>query len=217
MPNDTITKLAERHLKRAKEPSAQYKPILALVGEASPFLLSVEKTAGMAGIQTIHGYREGYACVVDKETTKEIPPLTKEDDIDYLEHEGTSCVSQAAYELLMEYGVAGKNVTIVGRGHAVKGLAEHLLAEDASVAVTHSKTGEKKLQKLLDAADIAVIATPVLDAQPVNCKLVLDISGVTKASTKAILSACGATYITGIGRLTTAILSERVASSEKFR
>lgn len=135
-------------------------------------------------------------------------------DVDCVNTTGMSSVAEATYELLHGANmVSGKSICIIGRGHAVQGLAEQLIRRDATVTVCHSKTQLKPIftndgeHEMYPAADIVICAAPKLDGVILAHELVIDISGAAK-------DACvnkKATYFSGIGPLTIATLVNRIA------
>lgn len=135
-------------------------------------------------------------------------------DVDCVNTTGMSSVAEATYELLQGANlVSGKSICIIGRGHAVQGLAERLIRCDATVTVCHSKTQLKPIftndgeHEMYPAADIVICATPKLDGVILAHELVIDISGAAK-------DACAnkkAAYFSGIGPLTIATLVNRIA------
>lgn len=157
-------------------------------------------------------FREG-SFIVDKEELK----IEEWDgpaayDLDNVFHPGMSCTAMACAAILDALGpVAGKNVCIIGRGHAVKGLADALVAADATVTVCHSKT-----KSLLDAtynADVVINATPgthpLYDITKSVGNVVLDISGSLDAwKGSGLLTYVGPQEI---GRLNTALALNRFA------
>ena len=189
------------------------KPKLAIMGdvENSPFLRAVKKKADWFGL-TYQVYpsdsrRSFYArpVIYDRETC-EPSILDKGADIDKAQHAGMSCVAEAVYLLLKRMDlIAGKDITIVGRGHAVKGLAKALLDEDATVTVAHSKT-----VCCLEATrhkDVVIYATPAMDkiiAYDTN-KLVIDIG---KCVPRPGWFYCE--YLDNIGKLTVSVLMSRL-------
>ena len=146
---------------------------------------------------------------MDRETCDTVVHLPAEADVDNLFNPGMSCVAEAAYEFLFDMiALEGKTVTIVGRGHAVDGLAEKLLELDATVTVAHSHT--KDLYKAMNGQDVVVLATPVVPAFPLANELVLDIGGTLPKEMVDQLPP-GCQYMGRIGRLTNSILLARVA------
>lgn len=211
---ETILKAAsQRHLNAVA--AKTNKSSLLLVGShSSPFLRSVNRLAQEVGVNShILSYLPPLIgdckVVVDRETCDTVVHLPAEADVDNLFNPGTSCVAEAAYEFLFDMvALEGKTVTIVGRGHAVQGLAEKLLKLNATVTVAHSHT--KDLYKAMNGQDVVVLATPVVPAFPLANELVLDIGGTLPKEMVDQLPP-GCQYEGRIGRLTNSILLARVA------
>lgn len=189
---------------RAHLPS---KHMLYLLGsKESYFLTAVEhkcKSFKIPCVITNTPYNDTIN-VIDKETFNgHILNMSDICDIDHMYHDGMSSVSQAVSDILSQYGVTGKHVVIVGRGHAVKGLDKVLLANDATVTVCHSKTAH--IQDHITSADILILATPKLDIEPYigNKDLVIDVGDVLKK--KPIDN-----YTNRLGKLTISILLNRL-------
>lgn len=202
--------------------ASDYKSDLLLVGShSSPFLRSVNRLAKEVGIDTyILSYLPSLIgnckVVVDRETcTTAVTNLPAEADVDNLYNPGTSCVSYAAYTFLEAFadlssptGLEGKTITVVGEGHAVKGLAEGLVKSNATVTVAHSHT--KNLAETMYNQDIVVLATPTVMEPPRPKELVLDIGGALNPALIKKLPV-GCKYEGHIGKLTNAVLLSRVA------
>lgn len=87
-----------------------------------------------------------------------------------------SCTAEACLWILEELNATeGAHVCIIGRGHAVKGLAERLLLRDATVTVCHSKTRDITWPSLW--ADVIINSAPTMRPIPTADCTVLDISG----------------------------------------
>lgn len=211
---DTIVKAAaQSHLNEVA--TKTYTPSLLLVGShSSPFLRSVNRLAQEVGMDAhILSYLPPLIgdckVVVDRETCDTVVHLPAEADVDNLYNPGTSCVAEATYELLSALmDLDGKTITIVGRGHAVKGLAEKLIESNSTVTIAHSHT--KDLYKAMNGQDVVVLATPVVPAFPLVNELVLDIGGTLPKKMVDQLPP-GCQYEGRIGRLTNSILLARVA------
>mgnify|MGYP000852974025 CR=1 FL=1 len=213
IPETTLKVAYQFHLNAVAAQS--YTPSLLLVGShSSPFLRSVNRLAQEVGIDShILSYLPPLIgdckVVVDRETCDTVVHLPAEADVDNLFNPGMSCAAEAAYEFLFDtIALEGKTVTIVGRGHAVDGLAEKLLELDATVTVAHSHT--KDLYKAMNGQDVVVLATPVVPAFPLANELVLDIGGTLPKEMVDQLPP-GCQYMGKIGRLTNSILLARVA------
>ena len=192
--------------------AAKQKPFpLYLMGGETPFLKSIAKKADRLGVKYefipyIADMRR--PCVVDVETIKDPFWLTANADIDAVDKEDMpSCCSEAIGDTIKEIGAEGKNITIIGRGHAVQGLAKMLLYCNATVTVVHSKTNN--LYEATRFADIIVVAAPVTPAQvaPLADKIVIDVSGTFKGFVDDKL------YIGNIGKLTTSYILWRAVEA----
>lgn len=133
--------------------------------------------------------------------------LTAREDIDT--GRSLSACAEAIIAILEELtDLRGKNVLIIGRGGAVKGLAEELIDDDATVTVCHSHT--KDICDLSLHADIVVSAENCQKYIPlcVLDKITVDVSGKRAASKRL-----DSVYVSAseIGRLTCAILANRAA------
>ena len=199
---------------------------VVLVGKAdSVFLSLVAKRCAYFGIQPIFQYpqvdvlRTPSHCAVvfdtdDKSVTTRCNSAIMLGDIDCVNTTGMSSVAEATYELLQGANlVSGKSICIIGRGHAVQGLAAMLSKFDATVTVCHSKTRLDPIFahdgecRMYPAADIVICATPQLNGCILAHELVVDLSWAAK-------DACvnkKAAYFSGIGPLTIAILVNRIA------
>lgn len=115
--------------------------------------------------------------------------------------DGSAC-ALGVEALLTALGVPGKTVVIIGRGHAVDGLAPALIRRSATVISCNSKTPPEKIQSLVDLADYVVNASPYNGFTVDDGKTVLDVSGVMENPDYN----CG-----DIGALTTTILAYRAS------
>lgn len=104
--------------------------LLLLGSYESVFLKAVKRKADLLGIDcdlTQYPCPPYEAVVVDRETAPFDIKLTAEVDIDHSYSQGMSSVSQATLALLLALDlVYAKDITIVGRGHAVQNLAKYL-------------------------------------------------------------------------------------------
>lgn len=182
---------------------------LFLVGDETPFLKAIKKKAANLGIYCVYKNRVDLnvtPTVVDTETYKEPFHLINQQDIDKIQCDGISCCANAILAFLTNIDIAGKNITILGRGHAVKGLAHTLISNtDATITVCHSKT--RNLYESTLFADILVVAAPVKPVQVSSLagKIVIDVSGTFKGFVPEDR------YVGNIGKLTTSILLNRAA------
>ncbi|MDD6530677.1 MAG: hypothetical protein PUF41_11995 [Prevotella copri] len=210
--NDVVSELSERIDAITKSQSHGEK--LVLIGGYTPFLNAIRKKAEKLGIQCVNATdadkAETTPVVVDTEICKTIFELSDQVDIDQIEHNGLSSCAQAiaeAFDYL--HTLDGSNVTIIGRGHSVQGLADILVRwNNCTVTVCHSQT--KNLYESTRYADVIVVAAPVKPAQVSSLagKTIIDVSGTFK-------DFVGDEYYVGnIGRLTTSILLNRAVNVE---
>jgi hypothetical protein len=186
---------------------------IALVGDDNPYFRAIRKAGAKFGITVVDGFRDTMPVLVDAHSGKECV-LTEQNDIDHLVTDGMSCVAEATLILLRSYGLVGKHVAVVGRGHAVKGLAAALLKENATVTVCHSHT--RFLSVVLRCADIVVVAAPIKERfRGLTCNVFVDIAEAFKDREEPLKMVCD--YTRHIGKLTVAILLERLANKQKER
>lgn len=177
--------------------------------DKSPFLRAVVSKARKLNIPC-QEYKwkksHHYSVLIDREL---VTPwcLGLGEDIDNLQHDGMSCVAEAVFMLLNKLNlIEGKNITIVGRGHSVKGLAECLLAHNATVTVAHSKTDS--LIHATGGQNVVIYATPGLD-KPIaydTTDLVVDLGNCVPGTDYLCCP-----YVNNIGRLTVSVLLSRHA------
>lgn len=178
----------------------------------SVFLKAVQRKASAFGIEcdfTPNVDPPYQGIIVDKETAPPDIRLGADVDIDHSFTPGMSAVSQAVLTLLFALNlVGGKNITVVGRGHAVQGLAERLIANDATVTVAHSKT--KELWDAVRDRDVVVYATPSLRQKITygTRDLVIDLG-----SCFPFPELLDCPYVNKIGQLTVSTLLNRFAKN----
>lgn len=195
---------------RANLPS---KRTLVLLGdlEKSPFLRALKRKADSFGVDVVTNFKPVTACcvVADKETfgdVRRVWRLSAMEDLDNQYHDGMSGVSEAVLFLLNRKNLVNKrNITIVGRGHSVKGLAEALTAHDATVTIAHSHT--PCLLTATKGKDVVIYATPRLDKVIAydTTELVIDLGGVVKYNSWFYCD-----YVKNIGPLTISLLLNRL-------
>lgn len=209
--NQIIKKLSEELDSQTRELASHSGVLLLLGASDSVFLNAVATKAKRLGINCEYTYNfktQSYqGVVVDTETApKNFKCLVSEDaDIDRSCHTGMSAVSQATLALLLAAGlVCRKDITIVGRGHAVKDLAQHLIDDDATVTVAHSKT--TSLFKATENRDVVIYATPTItqDISYSTRSLVIDLGNSVPHPDRL-----SCPYVNRIGQLTTSILLNR--------
>lgn len=195
---------------------------LLLFGDKdSVFLKAIKRKANLFGIgcdfhDTLN--RPYNAVVADNENKKARGyPFPVELDIDHVHTPGMSCVAEAVLTILLSAGlVSGNNITVVGRGHAVQGLADELIEHDATVTIAHSKTTNMLLATF--GRDVVVYATPQITWERVCEKpsfdtscLVIDIGNCFDKKTRERFK-CD--YVGNIGRLTVSILLNRAVKNK---
>lgn len=187
-------------------------PYFAVVGDDSPFIKAVKSKAKKFGLTYEEYPGDSRKCFVttpviyDRETC-EANILDKEADVDRTKFDGMSCVAEAIYLLLKRMDlIAYKDITIVGRGHAVKGLAEKLIAGDATVTVAHSKT--RRLAFATDCKDVLIFATPEITGPVYNDTkdLVIDLGECFEENACRL----GCEYTKDIGKLTVSVILSRL-------
>lgn len=187
--------------------------LLLLGSRDSVFLKALAKKAEILGIDfdfTYHLNPPYRGVVVDTETAPPNLKLTADVDIDNSFHLGMSAVSQATLTLLLAAGlVYEKDITIVGRGHAVQDLAHHLIDNNATVTVAHSKT--TNLFKATENRDAVIYATPTItqDISYNTRDLVIDLGNSVSHPDRF-----NCPYVNRIGQLTTSILLNRFVRNE---
>lgn len=140
-------------------------------------------------------------------------PEDKTLDLDCIGQSGLSCTAEACMYILRALNaMEGKHVCIIGRGHAVKHLANRLLYRNATVMVCHSKT--RDLLSCTYWADVIVNGAPgtqpLSDVTRSRNSVVLDISGSLSSWENSNIM----TYIgpRDIGRLNTSLVLNRFAT-----
>lgn len=160
--------------------------------------------------EEIARYNNYRGIVVDSETVSFNSILDPDVDIDHSYSPGMSAVSQAVMDLLIESGLVWeKDITIVGRGHAVKELAKYLDFNNATVTVAHSKT--KSLLQATQNRDVVIYATPIItqDISYNTRDLVIDLGNSVPHPDRL-----NCPYVNRIGQLTVSILLNRFAKKE---
>ena len=163
------------------------KYMLGLYGpEDSKYLCLAARRAQAAGIETawVAGPTPGCAAyVADTEAGWPMWDLSREEDVDCIQHPGLSC---CAAGFLPDIKVILRNIfyphgrlCIIGRGHAVQGLAEAVTA--AGHVVDQCSSAALDMEYRVAKANIVVnsareVQAEVLEA--INCNiLVFDVSG----------------------------------------
>ena len=186
--------------------------LLLLGSQDSIFLKSIKRKADSLGIMYDHTFRftpPYQGAVVDTETCPSDLQLSSDVDIDHSFSDGLSSVSQGVFALLLAADlVHKKNITIVGRGHAVKGLAQALIYNNATVTVAHSKT--TSLLQATQNRDVVIYATPNVsqDISYNTAELVIDLGNAVPHPDRLSCE-----YINRIGQLTVSVLLNRFAKA----
>lgn len=154
---------------------------LGLYGpEDSKYLRLVARRAAENGIKTawVAGPTPGcVAYVADTDAGWPMWDLTREEDVDCIQHAGLSCCAAAA--LMNANRVPGWTVCIIGRGHAVQGLADAMM--ELGYMVNQCSSTALDMAYRVARADIIVnsadaVTEEVLGAVPASA-IVIDISG----------------------------------------
>lgn len=152
---------------------------LGLYGpEDSRYLNLVARRAAAKGIKTawVDGPTPGcVAYVADTDAGWPLWDLSPEEDVDNIKHPGPSCC--AAGLLRYIYSSPGWRVCIIGRGHAVQGLAEALKGyefDQCSSTALDMAYRVSRADIIVNSAD--AVTEEVLGAVPASA-IVIDISG----------------------------------------
>lgn len=152
---------------------------LGLYGpEDSKYLRLVARRAAVKGIKTawVNGPTPGcVAYVADTDAGWPMWPLTPEEDVDRIQHQGQSCCAAAVLRYI--YSSPGWRVCIIGRGHAVQGLGEAMRC----YKVDQCGSTALDMAYRVARADIivnsaAAVNGEVLGAVPASA-IIIDISG----------------------------------------
>lgn len=152
---------------------------LGLYGpEDSKYLRLVARRAAEIGIKTawVNGPTPGcVAYVADTEAGWPLWDLSPEEDVDNIQHPGLSCC--AAGLLRYIYSSPGWRVCIIGRGHAVQGLAESLKGYEVDQCSSTALDMAYRVARadiIVNSAD--AVTEEVLGAVPALAT-VIDVSG----------------------------------------
>ena len=146
----------------------------------SKYLRLVARRAKEDGIKTtwVSGPTPGcVAYVADTEAGWPMWDLSREEDVDCIQHAGISCCAAAA--LMNANRVPGWTVCIIGRGHAVQGLADAMMelgymVNQCSSTALGMRYRAARAELIVNSAD--AVTEEALDAVPASAK-VIDISG----------------------------------------
>ena len=164
---------------------------LGLIGqEDSVYLRLIQREAEKAWRPVLRVSQRDERCgcyVIDSEAGGADIQLTAEEDIDCVQHPGLSCVAEAALYHIRRMDLAYANVGLIGRGHAVQGLAEELVKNGHTVLPCNR---ELDPWLTLSAAKIIINSAPlttprlmkVVDAKRYH---IIDISGSLEPVTQS--------------------------------
>ena len=188
---------------------------LGLVGpEDSVFLRLIERRAKEKGIPVLRVSQRDERCgcyVIDSEGGDVGIRLTAEEDIDCVQHPGLSCVAEAVLQWVKRMSDPRDTVGLVGRKHAVQGLAEALVHSGRAVIPCNRALPPKRA---LQEAQVFVNSAPKANTDLMYAvwfgrRQVIDISGALESLTRH--EDWKGTYISRgeIGKLNVNILLER--------
>lgn len=156
---------------------------LGLIGPAdSVYLRLIQREAEKAGLPVLRVSQRDERCgcyVIDSEAGDAKIDLTFEEDIDCVQYPGLSCVAEAALRCIHRMFMPLSVVGLIGRRHAVQGLAEELVRSGHAVLPCNRAMHP---WKALYGAQIIVNSAPeadrdLLDAVWEGKHRVIDISG----------------------------------------
>lgn len=191
------------------------KKYLGLIGpEDSVYLRLIQREAEKAGLPVLRVNQRDERCgcyVIDSEAGDAKIDLTFEEDIDCVQHPGMSCVAEAALRYIHRMSMPLSVVGLIGRRHAVQGLAEELVRSGHAVLPCNRAMHP---WKALYGAQIFVNSAPepdgeLLDAVWQGRHRIIDISGSLEQLTQRF--DWKGTYISRgeIGRKNVEILLDR--------
>lgn len=214
--NDVMAKIHDLSAILDKETASLLptsEKLLLLGSQDSVFLKAVHRKADALGIKcdhTFHFTPPYQGVIVDGETVPANFRISADVDIDNSYSPGMSAVAQATLTLLFALDlVHAKDITIVGRGHAVQNLAKYLISSNATVTVAHSKT--KSLLQATMNRDVVIYATPTItkDISYNTRDLVIDLGNSVPHPDRF-----NCPYVNRIGQLTVSVLLNRFARKE---
>lgn len=136
---------------------------LGLYGpEDSRYLRLVARRAEEKGIKTawVNGPTPGcVAYVADTDAGCPMWDMTREEDVDCIQHTGPSCCAEAA--LMNANRVPGWTVCIIGRGHAVQGLADAMM--ELGYMVNQCSSTALDMRYRAARAELIVNSAPAVD------------------------------------------------------
>lgn len=164
---------------------------LGLIGpEDSVYLRLIQREAEKTGLPVLRVSQRDERCgcyVIDSEAGGADIRLTAEEDIDCVQHPGLSCVAEAALHWVKRMSDPRDVVGLVGRKHAVQGLAEALVHSGRTVIPSNRALPPKR--ELHDAR-VLVNSAPeadrdLLDAVWEGRHRIIDISGALEPLTQS--------------------------------
>lgn len=225
--NETIRTLIENIDAETRwAPRKKSAAAIILAPEDSPYLRAAKLKADQLGIRatvTKNLYNcprniTEYPTVVDNSLGHNWGATTEQDPDNLCpSHPGMSCVAEAVYLTMARPGLlgpeVGAHIVLVGRGHAVKGLEERLLARDATVTVCHSRT--RDIGAILKTADMVVycadtVSDAVFQSLAVKEPAVFDVSGAVEKAGLAVYASAS-----DLGKLNVSILMNRIATGRR--
>ena len=164
---------------------------LGLIGpEDSVYLRLIQREAEKAGLPVLRVSQRDERCgcyVIDSETGKTDIRLTAEEDIDCVQHPGMSCVAEAALRWVKRMSDPRDTVGLVGRKHAVQGLAEALVHSGRAVIPCNRALPPKRA---LQEAQVFVNSAPKANTDLMYAvwfgrRQVIDLSGSLEPLTQS--------------------------------
>lgn len=163
---------------------------LGLIGpEDSVYLRLIQREAEKAGLPVLRVSQRGERCgcyVIDSEAGGADIRLTFDEDIDCVQHPGLSCVAEAALYWVKRMSDPRDVVGLVGRKHAVQGLAEALVHSGRTVIPSNRSLPPKRdlhdARVLVNSAP--KVTTDLMYAVWFGRRRVIDISGSLESFTQ---------------------------------
>lgn len=164
---------------------------LGLIGpEDSVYLRLIQREAEQAGLPVLRVNQRDERCgcyVIDSEAGDVDIRLTAEEDIDCVQYPGMSCVAEAALQWVKRMSDPRDTVGLVGRKHAVQGLAEALVRSGRAVIPCNRALPPKR--ELHDARVLVNSApkpaTALIYAAWFGRRRIIDISGSLETVTQS--------------------------------
>lgn len=167
------------------------KKYLGLIGpEDSVYLRLIQREAEKAGLPVLRVSQRDERCgcyVIDSKAGGADIRLTAEEDIDCVQHPGMSCVAEAALLWVKRMSDPRDVVGLVGRKHAVQGLAEALVHSGRTVIPCNRALPPKRelheAQVFVNSAPKP--ATALIYAAWFGRRRIIDISGSLETVTQS--------------------------------